>query len=119
MRPADPRAVRAALCCSCCCRWGWLVVFAFSDRKVTRRSQLPVLFTDSSFVDPLVTALGLAVSVSVICCVVAAPMGYIVARTDMPLRRAVRVLGDGVVRDPAVPRRNRLGAARRPETVGS
>jgi len=30
--------------------------------------------------------------VSVICCLVAAPMGYIVARTDMPLRRAVRML---------------------------
>ena len=38
-------------------------------------------------------------------------MGWLVARTDMPLRRTVRAAGDGVVRDAAVPRRHRLGAA--------
>ena len=31
-------------------------------------------------------------STSLICCAVAAPMGWLVARTDMPLRRTVRLL---------------------------
>ena len=38
-------------------------------------------------------------------------MGWLVARTDMPLRRTVRAAGHRVVRDAAVPRRHRLGAA--------
>jgi len=38
------------------------------------------------------TTLILATSSSVICCVFAAPMGWLVARTDMPLRRTVRAL---------------------------
>ena len=42
-------------------------------------------------------------------------MGWLVARTDMPLRRTVRAAGDGLVRDAAVPRRHRLGAAGRAE----
>jgi iron(III) transport system permease protein len=83
----------AALCLLVLLPVGWLTVFAFSDRAGhPTLSNFRVLFTDKSFLDPLVTALALAVSVSVICCLVAAPMGYIVARTDMPFRRAVRVL---------------------------
>ena len=46
-----------------------------------------------------------------ICCLVAAPMGWLVARTDMPLRAHGARPGDGLVRDAAVPRRHRLGAA--------
>ena len=34
----------------------------------------------------------LATSSAVICCAVAAPMGWLVARTDMPLRRTIRAL---------------------------
>ena len=40
----------------------------------------------------MLTTLTIATSVSVICCAVAAPMGWIVARTDMPWRGAVRIL---------------------------
>src|SRR6202042_3163108 len=50
------------------------------------------LVTDPTFLDPLITTLILATSSAVICCVVAAPMGWLVARTDMPLRRTVRAL---------------------------
>jgi iron(III) transport system permease protein len=83
----------AALCLLVLLPVGWLVVFAFSDRKGhPTLANFRVLLTDKSFLDPLLTALGLAVSVGVICCLVAAPMGYLVARTDMPLRRAVRLL---------------------------
>ena len=50
------------------------------------------LFTDASFVDPLITTLIIATSVGLICCLVAAPLAWLVARTDMPLRNAVRTL---------------------------
>src|SRR5439155_22084725 len=44
------------------------------------------------FVDPLVTSVIIATSSALICCAVAAPMGWLVARTDMPLRRTIRAL---------------------------
>jgi iron(III) transport system permease protein len=69
------------------------MVYAFStkDGQATLGNFL-TLFTDPSFFDPLVTTLTIAVSVSVICCAVEAPMGWLVARTDMPLSRTVRTL---------------------------
>jgi iron(III) transport system permease protein len=82
-----------ALCLLVVLPIGWLVVFAVTDRagKLTL-ANFRVLFTDPAFLEPLFTTFTLAVSVSVICCLVAAPMGWLVARTDMPLRRAVRFL---------------------------
>src|SRR4029077_4670614 len=50
------------------------------------------LLSDAAFLDPLLTTVILALSAAAICCVVAAPMGWLVARTDMPLRRTVRLL---------------------------
>jgi len=72
---------------------GWLVVYAFAtkDGQATL-GNFVTLFTDPSFVDPLIATLTLSVSVSGICCLVAAPMGWLVARTDMPLARTVRTL---------------------------
>jgi len=83
----------AALCLLVVLPIGWLVVFAFTGRggRFTL-ANFRLLFTDPAFLEPLVTTLVLSVSVSLICCLVAAPMGWIVARTDMPLRRAVRFL---------------------------
>ena len=57
-----------------------------------RSATSSALFTDPTFVDPLITTLIIAVSVSAICCAVAAPLGWLVARTDMPIRRTVRTL---------------------------
>ncbi|HZX95498.1 MAG TPA: iron ABC transporter permease [Myxococcales bacterium] len=72
---------------------GWLAVFAFSARAGgPTLANFRLLFTDRTFIDPLVTTFFLAVSSSLICCLVAAPMGWLVARSDMPLRRAVRFL---------------------------
>jgi iron(III) transport system permease protein len=72
---------------------GWLVVFAFTDRgRNVTLANFQTLFTDPVFVEPLMTTLTIAISVSLACCLVAAPLGWIVARTDMPLRRTVRVL---------------------------
>ena len=50
------------------------------------------LVNDPTLLDPFITTFTLAFSTSLICCVVAAPMGWLVARTDMPMRRTVRVM---------------------------
>ena len=72
---------------------GWLVVYAFSDKAgAATLANFVTLFTDPSFVDPLITTLIIAFSTSAACCVVAAPLGWLVARTDMPLARTFRVL---------------------------
>src|SRR5476649_1598510 len=71
----------------------WLVYYAFSSPSggITL-SNFTRLFSESTFIDPLITTFVLATSTSVICCIVAAPMGWLVARTDMPLRRTTRLM---------------------------
>jgi iron(III) transport system permease protein len=83
----------AALCLLILLPIAWLLVFAVTDRagRVTL-DNFRSIFTDPTFVEPLLTTFTIAASVSAICCLVAAPMGWIVARTDMPLRHAVRML---------------------------
>ena len=72
---------------------GWLVVYAFADKEGhPTLGNFATLFTDSSFLEPLVTTLILSFSVSALCCLVAAPLGWLAARTDMPLRRTLRTL---------------------------
>jgi iron(III) transport system permease protein len=83
----------AGLCLLVVLPIGWLVVFGFTDRaRNFTLANFVTLFTDPAFVEPLGTTLVIAVSVSLICCAVAAPVGWMVARTDMPLRGAVRLL---------------------------
>ena len=71
----------------------WLVYYGFSDKDgaFTLRNFV-TLINDPTLLDPFITTFILAFSTSLICCVVAAPMGWLVARTDMPLRRTVRAL---------------------------
>jgi iron(III) transport system permease protein len=71
----------------------WLVVYSVSDRRgALTFDNFRRLATDPSFLEPLATTMIVAVCVALACCLVAAPMGWLVARTDMPLRRLVRVL---------------------------
>jgi iron(III) transport system permease protein len=71
----------------------WIAIFGFSDRAgAFTLENFQRLFADPDFLDPLITTLIVAVSSSAICCAVAAPMGWIVARTDVPLRRTIRAL---------------------------
>ena len=71
----------------------WLVYFSLRDRTGGfTLSNFATLITDPTFTDPLLTTVILATSSAVICCAVAAPMGWLVARTDMPLRRTIRAL---------------------------
>ena len=50
------------------------------------------LVTEPEFRAPMVTTLILATSASIFCCLAAAPMGWLVARTDLPFAKAVRAL---------------------------
>jgi iron(III) transport system permease protein len=83
----------AALCMLILLPLSWLVYYSFHDRAGGfTLGNFAQLVTDPSFLDPLITTVTLATSSAIICCVVAAPMGWLVARTDMPLRRTVRAL---------------------------
>src|ERR1700755_1001190 len=71
----------------------WLAIYSFTDKAnhVTLQNFV-TLFTDPDFLDPLVTTAIIATSSAIICCVVAAPMGWLVSRTDMPGRQFIRAL---------------------------
>lgn len=72
---------------------GWLVVYAFADKQGhPTLANFVTLFSDPSFLEPLITTLILSFSVSALCCLVAAPLGWLAARTDMPLGRTLRTL---------------------------
>jgi iron(III) transport system permease protein len=70
----------------------WLVYYSVTDKGSFTLGNFAKLISDPTFTDPLWTTVILATSSAVICCAVAAPMGWLVARTDMPLRRTVRAL---------------------------
>src|SRR3954471_18759236 len=70
----------------------WLVYFSLTDKGTFTLANFAKLVTDPTFLDPLVTTVILATSSAIICCAVAAPMGWLVARTNMPLRRTIRAL---------------------------
>src|SRR6202035_3686601 len=72
---------------------GWLAVYAFTDkaRHVTLMNFV-TLFTNPDFLDPLLTTAIIATTSAIICCAVAAPMGWLVSRTDMPARQFIRAL---------------------------
>jgi iron(III) transport system permease protein len=70
-----------------------LVYFSFVDHSgAFTLGNFARLVSDDTFTDPLWTTLLLATSSAVLCCAFAAPMGWLVARTDMPLSRTVRAL---------------------------
>src|SRR5258705_9056851 len=71
----------------------WLAVFSVTDkaRHLTLQNFV-TLFTDPDFLDPLLTTAIIATTSAAICCVVAAPMGWLVSRTDMPGRQFIRAL---------------------------
>ena len=71
----------------------WLAVYSLTDRDRHLTLQNFVkLFTDPDFLDPLMTTAIIATTSAFFCCVVAAPMGWLVSRTDMPGRQFIRAL---------------------------
>jgi iron(III) transport system permease protein len=82
-----------ALCVLIVMPLAWLVAFAFTDKTgAVTLANFGRLMVDAAYLDPLLTTFELATLSAIICCAVAAPMGWLVARTDMPLRRTVRLL---------------------------
>src|SRR6202021_4081550 len=71
----------------------WLLIYSVTDKAnhLTLQNFVP-LFTDPDFLDPLLTTAIIATAPAIICCLVAAPMGCLVARTDMPGRQTIRAL---------------------------
>jgi iron(III) transport system permease protein len=83
----------ALLCVLIVLPMSWLFYYSFVDRTgAFTLGNFKTLVTDPVFREPMLTTLILATSSSIICCAVAAPMAWLVARTDMPLRRSVRAL---------------------------
>ena len=83
----------AVLCLLIVLPMSWLVYYGFTNKDGAFTLQnFVTLVNDPTLLDPLITTFTLAFSTSLICCIVAAPMGWLVARTDMPLRRTVRLL---------------------------
>src|SRR6188768_474707 len=71
----------------------WLALYSVTDKagRVTLQNFV-TLFSDPDFLDPLMTTAIIATTSALICCVVAAPMGWLVSRTDMPGRQFIRAL---------------------------
>jgi iron(III) transport system permease protein len=83
----------AVLCMLIVLPMSWLVYYSLVDRDgAFTLENFSTLFTDPLFLDPLLTTVIIATTSSVACCAIAAPIGWLVARTDMPMRRAVRAL---------------------------
>src|SRR6185437_12288775 len=71
----------------------WLFVYSLTDAKgALTLNNFYRLFTESSFYDPLITTFIIATSSAVLCCAVAAPMSWLVARTDLPFSQIIRAL---------------------------
>jgi iron(III) transport system permease protein len=71
----------------------WLAVYSFTDkaRHLTLQNFV-ILFSDPDFLDPLLTTAIIATTSAAICCVVAAPISWLVSRTDMPGRQTIRAM---------------------------
>jgi iron(III) transport system permease protein len=71
----------------------WLTVTSLSDdAKHFTLAHYRHFLDDQSFVKPLVTTLWTSAAVGVLCVLAAAPMGWLVARTQLPFKRLFRVL---------------------------
>jgi iron(III) transport system permease protein len=71
----------------------WLVWFGITDKSgAATLGNFTTLAADPSFTRPFVLTLGVALAVSLLSCLVATPLAWLVARTDMPGRRTVRLL---------------------------
>src|SRR5580704_15535657 len=69
----------------------WLAIYGFTDKaRHFTLQNFVTLFTDPDFLDPLFTTAIIATTSSVLCCLVAAPISWLVSRTDMPGRQTIR-----------------------------
>src|SRR5882757_9928727 len=83
----------ALLCMLIIMPMSWLVYYSFVDRAGSFTfGNFVTLFTDPDFLNPLISTVIVATSSSAFCCAFAAPIAWLVARTDMPFSGIVRAL---------------------------
>ena len=71
----------------------WLFVTSFrNDAQQFTLDHYRQLFVDPSFLNPLLTTLWTSAAVGILCLLFAAPMSWLVARTDLPGKRLLRTL---------------------------
>lgn len=71
----------------------WLLVYSFTDKAGSfTLDNFVTLVTDRPMRRSFGLAIGMALGVGALACLVATPMAWLVARTDLPLRRFVRAL---------------------------
>ena len=73
---------------------GWLAWYSITDKDgVLTPGNFVRLARDPTFVGPYLTALEIATGVALAACAAALPLAWLVARTDLPLRRLIRING--------------------------
>ena len=71
----------------------WVFYYAFTDaRGAFTFANIIQLANDRSFVTPFMTTMGIATAVALLSCLVALPLSWLVAVTDMPGRGFIRTL---------------------------
>jgi iron(III) transport system permease protein len=91
-------AFAALLCVLVILPVSWLVYYSITitegidQPRTFTLTHFAQLFSDPELIAPLFATLTLAVSSSAACCIVAAPMAWLVARTDMPYTGVIRAL---------------------------
>ena len=85
--------IAAILCVLVILPLSWLVYYSFLDESGEATwMNFAALVTDPTMRRAFALAAGMALGVGLLSCAVAAPMAWLVARTDMPGRRIVRML---------------------------
>jgi iron(III) transport system permease protein len=72
---------------------GWLLAYTVTDESGRLSWANIVALSDPSlFLDPFITTFGIALGVASLACVLAVPLAWLAARTDVPWRRTLRGL---------------------------
>ena len=72
---------------------GWLAWYSITDKNGTPTlANFTRLASDPTFVAPYLTAAEIAAAVALAACAASLPLAWLVARTDLPLRRTMRAL---------------------------
>jgi len=72
---------------------GWLAWYSVTDKNgALTLGNFVRLASDPSFVAPYLTAAEIAAAVALAVCAASLPLAWLVARTDLPLRRTIRAL---------------------------
>ena len=72
---------------------GWLAYYAFTDKAGNfTTGNFVTIFSNPAFLEPFLRTSAISVAVALASVAMATPLAWLVARTDMPFRRWIRVL---------------------------